>query len=1068
MFNLPASKFVRLVMMVLIFAVAFVLVASVNASSDLENVEKSRGYKFVAKGVLSGRVTDAETGAPVTDAYVDLVNTRGTKTDANGFYSFEGIFEKGGNYQIRVTSKKYVGIYGHKKMPEINLRKGEETVNHFELKKACMIEVRVVDEEGRGVEKARLVVTSPGSDNRREIMGTNSYDYKTDANGLALLGGIPVAESEYLITASHSSKDAKDHKWYYDYAPGHLIIKLDDPDVVEQGKIVLKKGVTVRGYAEYSDGVPASDTEIIAYPEWWYNNYLSLEKAMVDANGHFMLKHVSSGIHDLSVHIGNRDGSARGFSVSRNRSLPLPEGELLVLKIPEKSPGSFVSISGTVSYVGEGKAGHISVRAYLPGYRHLEINLKRNWSTGENDPNFIIDKLEPGKYELTFSGNGIETKVLKDIEAPSEGLEVDLVLIESTKPIVGGLVIDGLTGDPVEKFKARLKKLRGFTNRGRMQPDRWIEFHNEKGSFQLEAVGKGIFCVEVSTAGFSRSRSEEISTDANEPLVVKLTKGGSIKGRVVDESGNPINAAKVIPLSLAGGSNPWEKDVFKSEAGAVETVDGNFVLENLTAGTETLKVVHPDYPYLIVDDIGVVEGELTDGVEIVLRKGCSIEGYVYDHEGKPQAKEVLNFYESNDSSSGIERSNGVLSKVVTDANGFYKVTGLPEKICYVQRNEIWEVLGVASRAIIPKIEKTTKLDFGGASIIRGRLVINGEAVSNRRVQIGSSQSPRSESFMCFAMTDGEGYFEFRGAIAGKYALYYKSIKERSQWNKAMVIDVGDDDIDLGDVPGEMSRLEVTIVQDDPQEDHKIRSVRLNRGDEPSGWGNPAGNLEKPSEPLGPYVLDNILPGVYTFVAVREDNMTIRERIEVDKGVHKVTVQIPKSTASISGKFTGGFPLVIWRKDKKFVFYIQQNTEGAYEIENLPAGRYLAGGNMLIEKHLLAEFELSEGEHEIMDFDTHAWQEELKSKSTSGILFVNVALDNGVPVEDADVWLEKGGEVVRPLGSSALLAYFMTEVGDYILHVTYPGCKQSSVAVTIEKYGSANQRKPVIIRLEREL
>ncbi|GAI15767.1 unnamed protein product, partial [marine sediment metagenome] len=313
----------------------------------------------------------------------------------------------------------------------------------------------------------------------------------------------------------------------------------------------------------------------------------------------------------------------------------------------------------------------------------------------------------------------------------------------------------------------------------------------------------------------------------------------------------------------------------------------------------------------------------------------------------------------------------------------------------------WQGLGVVSRVVIPEIGKTTRLDFGGRPVVRGKLVIDGEAVGNRRVLLGDFESSHSDTFRCFAMTDGNGNFEFRGAVAGKCALYYKVIEDRSRWNKAMVIDIGDEDVDLGEVPGQMSQLKVAIVKDDRDSGYNIQRVFLNKGDEPRG--NYVGEFKKPIDPSQPYVLDDILPGVYTLVIVREDNTAICERIEVDKGVHKVIVQIPKSTASISGKFTG-HPLTIWRKDKKVICTIQQNTEGTYKVENLPAGRYFAGGNMLIEKPLLADFELSEDEHKTIDFDTFAWLEELRLKSTSGVLFVNVALDNGVPVAGVEVWL----------------------------------------------------------------
>jgi len=36
-------------------------------------------------------------------------------------------------------------------------------------------------------------------------------------------------------------------------------------------------------------------------------------------------------------------------------------------------------------------------------------------------------------------------------------------------------------------------------------------------------------------------------------VVVKVSAGGGIRGKVVNESGKPVKGAKVLPLSMAGG-----------------------------------------------------------------------------------------------------------------------------------------------------------------------------------------------------------------------------------------------------------------------------------------------------------------------------------------------------------------------------------------------------------------------------------------------------------------------------------------------------------------------------------
>ncbi|MHC4330538.1 MAG: carboxypeptidase-like regulatory domain-containing protein, partial [Planctomycetota bacterium] len=132
-----------------------------------------------------------------------------------------------------------------------------------------------------------------------------------------------------------------------------------------------------------------------------------------------------------------------------------------------------------------------------------------------------------------------------------------------------------------------------------------------------------------------------MSTDEPANILIELGFGGSIKGTVANEDGEQITGAKVIPLSVAGGTMPRTLDVFVSEGGAAETVGGEFTLKHLPVGTETLKIVHPMYAFSISEGIEVVADRSTEGVKIVLKKGATVEGHVYDADGEPEAGVAL-------------------------------------------------------------------------------------------------------------------------------------------------------------------------------------------------------------------------------------------------------------------------------------------------------------------------------------------------------------------------------------------------------------------------------------------
>jgi len=231
---------------------------------------QQESFKFEPRGVLSGVVTDVQTGEPVVGAEVRASMSRmyDAETDANGFYSIDEI-ENEGNYRISVISKEYLGVTEDDKMPIVNLRKNSGEVRHFKLDRACLIEIKVVDDAGEPIEGADLIATSLADDRSRAI-GVWSVSPETDANGVVVLGGFaPSKTDSYQITARHSrtgewveKNGRKYQERVWDYAPSRLIVKLSDPSVLETGTIVMKKGIEVAGYAEYSDGVPAEGLRV--------------------------------------------------------------------------------------------------------------------------------------------------------------------------------------------------------------------------------------------------------------------------------------------------------------------------------------------------------------------------------------------------------------------------------------------------------------------------------------------------------------------------------------------------------------------------------------------------------------------------------------------------------------------------------------------------------------------------------------------------------------------------------------------------------------------------------------
>jgi hypothetical protein len=1020
--------------------------------------------------ILYGHITDSTTGQAITDALVEIHGgpISKVKADANGFYCFEKI-SKQGNYRIAIDSNEYVGIYNYDEMPSVNLKGDSQVVKDFKLSRACMIEMQVVDEAGKPIEGAELKATSLVDERSRDIGGQVRRN-RTDKDGTLLLGGFPPSKTGYLITATHGIKITSLRKDGYgvvqtqwDYAPGHLEVTLNDTEVTESGRIVLQKGIDVNGIAQYQDGVPASDLKIEAYPDWW-SSYTCPESYPIDANGCFIMRHVAAGMYRIQANIPTGKGSSIGITVSQT-SLPLPNNEILKVTIPQKSPQALASIRGKFTFAGDKVPNYVDIQAYSPGSRYNSV-MWNKYGRDLCDTNFVIDRLEPGKYRLTFSGENIEQKVLENVEAPTDGLIVELAPAE--KPNLKGTVINSLTGQPIQKFKARARKVRTLRGANYQQSDRWLEVDDAEGRFSIGATGPGIYQIQIAAEGFAWACSENVNTDQNVPVVIKLSAGGGIKGKVVNESGKPVKGAKVLPLSMAGGVRiqaAYIQAPFISEDGAVETADeGIFELKHLAPGRESIKVIHPDYAYSIVNDIEVKEGQTTEGVNVVMPAGGTVEGFVYDVLGRAQPNVTLYFQDIHSGSSDEKARR--FATVTTDANGYYRAGGLPEQLLTVRRQKERSSMGVDCRTLVPASGRVSRIDLGGRPIVSGLIIINGIPLANRRVILSSAESPHSDVFRCYAMTEPDGKFVFGGVPSGKWSIYYEDPEKYSNWIKVTVVNVTGQDVDMGMISVRLPTIRISVGYEEGASKWDISRTYLQEGNE--FWGRQIAQLSEPADENEPYIIKNVPPGEYCLVLVRRDYLMLRYPVKVTEADMSMTVRIPKCTAGIKGLISGKIIMgqTIWTQDKSVVASLIPDEKGGFKLDNLPAGHYYVGGNMLISSAALLEFELADGEQKVLDVNIP----DNPLKKQTGALQVIVLDENGSLIPGVEVHLLGGEGMIEPITNSGGRIYFMAEQGAYTLQVNFPGYKAETQQVSIEKFDPKNiqvLRKPVLVRLERQ-
>jgi hypothetical protein len=824
---------------------------------------------------------------------------------------------------------------------------------------------------------------------------------------------------------------------------------LTNPDILESREIILKKGDKIKGYAEYTDGLPAGGLDVTAHPNWWHSTTYPLF-VKIEPNGFFTLPHIIPGEYSLNIHIPTGQGGGISYPVLKT-TLP-PTDEIITLTVPQKSPESLVSISGSINYTG-GIPGIVDIRTYSP-----ELGGQSTFIGGDSGT-FTIDNLEPGQYRITFSGSNVETTVMENVTAPNENLEVTLRYLD--KPILKGVVIRADTGEPIKTFRARTAKLQTTQGSPYAQSDRWVGFKNQEGSFNIEAVGPGIYQVQIEAEGFASQWSEEINTDVNEPVIIALSEGGAIKGRVVDEEGNPVSGAKVIPLSIASGAVHYSRDEFVSENGAVITKNGEFLFPQLQPGTETIKVTHPEYTFSVVEDITVEEGQTTSDIEVVLSKGGSAEGYVYNNQGEAQANVAL-YFKNDVGFTTRGETRGVVATAITDSNGFYAVKGLPRQMCYVHKDEPWNSLGVVSRAFLPFRGKITQLNFGGEPTVTGQLIIDGQPQSNTKVLLGDEKGPYFGLFMCYSNTTSSGMFSFSGVVDGRYSIYYESKQRRGNWIKAANIETGVENMDIGAIPEANNALIVYASSDSNDPNLQIKELYLEEGVRTAGQR--AGHVSRPIVEGEPYIISSLLPGTYTAVVTRIDNVKQRYAVDINQQEQLLSLSLLSGTSQVSGQYLNSAynNAILWRQDEAVSCVLKADDNGFFDVKHLPAGEYLIGDSLMLDEISFMRFSLAEGEHKIIEIEPIAL-------GAPSALLVQVVDEDGIPIADSSVLAESGGVLVEPAREWSIGKYFILESNECTVFVYKAGYNEAMRKIILEPkniLAYPRQYNICYIRLER--
>ncbi len=1014
-----------------------------SAGGSAEGAE-AEAAKGTAAAQLVDRADHRRDRAPVADARVEIYPQGGgavsfAKTQPDGSYALERV-PSAGVYHLRIFSLRCVSLSDHgDDNLDIPLDPPRTVTRDFVLKPACQLHLTIVDEEGHPVPKVNIY--KPGRYSGEFL--------RTDKEGQVTIGGL--APSPLL------SRFGLQHK---DFVIEALEVKLDDPKTIVERQVTLSKGKSVRGTVTCSDGKPASGCSIRALPSWWdFRAYP--QGGPIRGDGSFELEHIGPGTYkiDVSMPKGGNGLIKRDCLIGADlyhREAPL------ALKFDVPSLNSMGFIEGRIHFEGDRRPKQgFSIHVGPCAADLLDGDLFAQ----RDDRTFKIGPLPAGKYTLTVDSAEIESKSVGPLEVGTKNVELDLTV---RGPMALKGLITGDDGQPLTNLKVRVLRTRNLSDRYHEPGDEWQPVSDPKGAFTAEIPGPGVYVVEASADGYAITKSQPASseTDLNKELRVKLSRGLSLAGRVVDEAGRPINGATVVAQSQLKWL-PVSVTKLPSRAG-VATAEGRFQFDHLNPGKETIRVLHPDYVFAEVRDLELKEGGPQTPLTLTMKHGGTVRGRVFDQSGRPAAGVSLHFRESMYSfAGGPSEEIGEFAAGVSDEAGDYEVAHLPDTLIYVTQGNMWgDTLGVGRQAVLPASGKTVRVDFGGIKKVTGRIIVNGAPLANTKVSL-SEEQPYGK-MLAYAMTDADGNFAFRGIPLGERYLYYAvGTGLRQHWVRVKPLRIETSN----DAFGPINFVTATLLVHYPDADPNAPG-----SEKTSVWLlNYQGFSMRGQNKNDPRVFRDVPPGKWELSLTRPHKFGVLQTVEITgPGEKSVTIDVPKGSASLRGKVKDLPPkinpyLVLRSKDKRVFANVLIKPDGSFEEEDLPAGDYTLTRMTPIETDPITTFSLAGGEKKSISLLTL----DPPGNPGSGLLQVRPYTADGLPLPGCEATLTGAkGEVPRRETKMAQIT-FLTQPGPYRLSVSYPGFVPVTKQVEVKAaqnggWGSGNELNVTLARGENRL
>jgi protocatechuate 3,4-dioxygenase beta subunit len=374
----------------------------------------------------------------------------------------------------------------------------------------------------------------------------------------------------------------------------------------------------------------------------------------------------------------------------------------------------------------------------------VKVTIDTSSVTTGGDGSFRIENVLTGEHAITF---GDDFPRRQSVRAPADDVKLVLPALRTVR----GRVVDAANGAPVGTFSLSGNDPAPYSQEEGLHAK---AFESTAGEFTFELPETESSLVAMAEGYLPAEIRLTASTD---PLVLRLSHGRSVRGRVTDEGGQPLGGVRVTDSDHSfhfGGE--VEEDSEDGKGLVHSAADGSFEMSGLVVDHDAqLEFRKSGFVRLMLK----VRPDSDAALEVVLRRGVSIHGRVVDAGGGGVTGAVVS---ASSAAHGAESGTALTD----DGGEFHFDRLLPARWDFVARHQESGRRGAAKDVDIEKVhELTILMDSAATATISGHVGGLEPSWSMRYVEARGADEATGR-----AEIDAAGNYRMEHAPAGTVAV----------------------------------------------------------------------------------------------------------------------------------------------------------------------------------------------------------------------------------------------------------------------------------------------------------